>query len=201
MKKRINIFSNKKIKNFLSKILSNYELVFIELETINYKDKNSEANIIFINNIKEANLVNFEELNNNYLIITSLKQNDMNFYNNLNLLHTPHSINYIKNTIENFIQNLKIQFHDIAIDNEKIINLKDNSFCYLTKVEMEILSYLIREKETNKNFIKENILNIKSNIETNSLESHLTRIRKKMSKVRTSVKIQTKSEKLLITSN
>ena len=201
MKKRINIFSNKKIKNFLSKILSNYELVFIELETINYKDKNSEANIIFINNIKEANLVNFEELNNNYLIITSLKQNDMNFYNNLNLLHTPHSINYIKNKIENFIQNLKIQFHDIAIDNEKIINLKDNSFCYLTKVEMEILSYLIREKETNKNFIKENILNIKSNIETNSLESHLTRIRKKMSKVRTSVKIQTKSEKLLITSN
>ena len=123
------------------------------------------------------------------------------FYNNLNLLHTPHSINYIKNKIENFMQNLKIRFHDIAIDNEKIINLKDNSFCYLTKVEMEILSYLIRVKETNKNYIKENILNIKSNIETNSLESHLTRIRKKMSKVRTSVTIQTKSEKLLITSN
>ena len=67
------------------------------------------------------------------------------------------------------------------------------------KVELEILSYLIREKETSKNFIKENILNIKSDIETNSLESHLTRIRKKMNKVKTSIKIQTKSEKLLIT--
>ena len=101
--------------------------------------------------------------------------------------------------IENFLQNLKIQFHDIFIKNEKMTNFKNNSFCYLTKVELEILSYLIREKETSKNFIKENILNIKSDIETNSLESHLTRIRKKMNKVKTSIKIQTKSEKLLIT--
>lgn len=201
MKKKLNVFSNEKIKDFLSKILSKYELVFIKLEAINYRDKNSNANIIFINNNKESDLINFEKLNNNYLIITSLKKNDINFYNSLNLLHTPQSIDYIKNTIENFMQNLKIRFHDIAIDNEKIINLKNNSFCYLTKVEIEILSYLIREKETNKNYIKENILNIKSNIETNSLESHLTRIRKKMSKIRTSVKIQTKSEKLLITSN
>ena len=50
-----------------------------------------------------------------------------------------------------------------------------------------------------KNFIKENILNIKSNIETNSLESHLSRIRKKMNTIKTKVKIQTKNEKLLIT--
>ena len=41
-------------------------------------------------------------------------------------------------------------------------------------------------------------LNIKSNIQTNSLESHLTRIRKKMNKIGTTVKIQTKNEKLLI---
>ena len=56
-----------------------------------------------------------------------------------------------------------------------------------------------KRKETSKNFIKENILNIKSNIETNSLDSHLTRIRKKMNKIKSNVKIQTKNEKLLIT--
>ena len=50
----------------------------------------------------------------------------------------------------------------------------------------------------NKNFIKENILNIKSNVETNSLESHLTRIRKKLNEIETVVKIKTKNEKLLI---
>ena len=68
---------------------------------------------------------------------------------------------------------------------------------HILKVKREQL--LIREKETPKDFIKENILKIKSDIETNSLESHLTRIRKKMNKIKTIVKIQTKGEKLLIT--
>ena len=40
--------------------------------------------------------------------------------------------------------------------------------------------------------------NIKSNMETNSLESHLSRIRKKINTIKSKVKIQTKNEKLLI---
>ena len=44
------------------------------------------------------------------------------------------------------------------------------------------------------------ILKIKSNVETNSLESHLTRIRKKMNEIEITAKILTKNEKLLITS-
>ena len=120
------------------------------------------------------------------------------FKDNIQYIKTPLPIKKLKNKIQNFIQNLKVKFHDISVDNEKIINLQNNSFCYLTKIEYEILRYLIREKQTNKNFIKENILNIKSNIETNSLESHLTRIRKKMNMIKTAVKIQTKNEKLLI---
>ena len=60
------------------------------------------------------------------------------------------SLNQIKNSIKNFLQNLKIQFHDISIYNEKLTNLNDKSFCYLTKVELEILTYLIREKVSSK---------------------------------------------------
>ena len=123
----------------------------------------------------------------------------LNFNNKSNILNSPLSINNLKNRIEHFVQNLKVQFHDLSLYNEKLINLNNDNFCYLTKIELEILTYLIRKKETSKNFIKENILNIKSNIETNSLESHLTRIRKKMNNIKTKVKIQTKNEKLLIT--
>ena len=57
----------------------------------------------------------------------------------------------------------------------------------------------IRSYNQHSNEEIENILNIKSNIETNSLESHLSRIRKKMNTIKTKVKIQTKNEKLLIT--
>lgn len=199
MKKRINIFSNDIIKSFLSTLFSNYELMFIKLEDIDYNVQNTQANIIFISSDEELDLINFKNLPDNYLIITNLEKNEINFNDNQKVMKTPVSINKIKSGIENFLQNSKLQFCDISIDNEKLTNLKNNSFCYLTKIELEILSYLIREKKTSKNFIKENILNIKSNIETNSLESHLTRIRKKMQKINTIVKIQTKSEKLLIT--
>ncbi len=200
MKNKLNIFSNNKINNFITKFLSKYELTFLNLEDIDYKEKISKANIIIINNNLDANKIKFESLNDNYLILSNLISNKADLNNKIQLLITPMSVNNIKNKIENFIHNLTVRFHDISIDNEKLTNLKNNSFCYLTKVELEILTCLIREKETSKNFIKENILKIKSNVETNSLESHLTRIRKKMNEIEITAKILTKKEKLLITS-
>ena len=199
MKNKLNIFSNKSLKNFLNTTLSQYEITIMDLNTIEYDNKTIQANIIILNNNEEVDLIDFSKLSANYLIMSNIKTINFKSNTNLKFLNTPMSINYIKSSIKIFLQNLKIQFSDISIDNEKLTNLNNKSFCYLTKVELEILSHLIREKETSKKFIKENILNIKSNIDTNSLESHLSRIRKKMNKVNTVVKIHTKSEKLLIT--
>ena len=198
MKNTINIFSNNKINFFLKNLLSDYELIFISFDKVSNIEYKTQANIVIINDYNELELVDFKNLDENYLIISSLKNNKLKF-RNIKLVNTPLSVNNVIYTIENFLQNIKIQFHEIFIDSEKITNLKNNSFCYLTKIELEILKHLVREKETSKNFIKKNILNLKSNIETNSLESHLTRIRKKMNKIKTNVKINTKSEKLTIT--
>ena len=198
MKSELYIFCNNKIKNFLSILLSEYELSIMKLDEIKNNIKTSQANIIIISNKNDIDLIDNKSVNDNFLIISNLKNINLNFTNKLNILSCPISINIIKNRIENFVQNIKVQFHDISIYNEKLINLNNDSFCRLTKIELEILTFLIREKKTSKNFIKENILNIKSNIETNSLESHLTRIRKKLNTVKTKVKIQTKNEDLLI---
>ena len=195
---KLNIFTNDKIKKFLNDVFFQHQLIFKSLEDIKFDVKNTQANIIIINNENDLNIFDYKNLNDKFLIITSIKNNDFNINKNIQILRTPISINQIKSTIENFVQNIKIQFHDISIDNEKLTNLNNNSSCFLTKAELEILTFLIREKETSKNYIKENILNIKSDIQTNSLDSHLTRIRKKMNKVNTIVKIQTKSEKLII---
>ena len=199
MKNKLTIFCNNKINNFLIKLLSNYELTFLKLDEINYKEQSSKVNIIIINNNKDYEKINFKNLNENYLIFSNLVKKKFNLTNSLQILITPTSVNNIKNKIENFFLNLKIYFHDISIKNEKLINLKNNSFCFLTKAELEILTCLIKENEISKKFIRENILKIKSNVETNSLESHLTRIRKKMNEIQTVVKIQTRNEKLLIT--
>lgn len=198
MKKRLNIFSNNKIQNFLITILSEYELFFMKLDDIENTLNSSQANLIIINDKIDIKKINPDNLIDNYLIISNSKNNDLSLNKNYNVFFSPTTISLIKNKVDNLIQNLKLHFHDISLDNEKITNLNNNYFCYLTKIELEILGYLIREREASKNFIKENILKIKSNIETNSLESHLTRIRKKMNKVKTNVKIQTKSEKLKI---
>ena len=195
MKNGLNIFCNNNIKNFLPSFLSDYELTIMKLDQIKNNIQVSQANIIIISN-NDIDLGDYGKISENYLIISNVK--NLNFNNKSNILIGPLSINHLKNRIEHFVQNLKVQFHDLSLFNEKLINLDNDNFCYLTKIELEILTYLIRKKETSKNFIKENILNIKSNIETNSLESHLSRIRKKMSTVKTKVKIQTKNEKLLI---
>ena len=198
MKSKLNIFSNNKTNVFLSTLLSEYELVFSNLDSIDYNLQNINTNIIIINHDKEAPLIDLENLNENNLIISNLKKNYFNNNKSIRLLNSPMSISHIKNKIENFLQNTKVQIHDICIENEKLINIKKNSYCYLTKAEFEILKYLITGKETSKTFIKKNILNIKSSIETNSVESHLTRIRKKLNKVKTNIKIISKNEKLLI---
>ncbi len=195
MKNGLNIFCNNNIKNFLSSVLSDYELTIMKLDQIKNNIQVSQANIIIISN-NDINLKDYDKLSDNCLIISNLKK--LNFNNKSNILNSPLSINHLKNRIENFVQNLKVQFHDLSLYKEKLINLNNDNFCYLTKIELDIITCLIRKKETSKNFIKENILNIKSNIETNSLESHLSRLRKKMNTIKTKVKIQTKNENLLI---
>ncbi len=198
MKNELNIFCNNDIKSFLQSLLSEYESTIMKLDRIKENIHSTKANIIIINNNKDIDLIKYSELSDNCLIILSHKDLNLNLKNKSNILICPLSINHLKSKIKNFVQNLKVQFHDIFIYNEKLTNLDNDNFCYLTKIELEILSHLIKKKETSKSFIKENILNIKSNIETNSLESHLTRIRKKMKIVKTKVKIQAKNEKLLI---
>ncbi len=196
MKNKINIFLDKKIRFFLVDLLSDYEIFFFDLSEVQKYHDNNGINIILLTDKERTKLIDFKKLNDNFLILSNLKNNNLNINNQL--IKIPKPTNNIKNVIKNFVENLKIKFHDITIVNEKLTNINTNSFCYLTKLESEILTYLIVEKESTKKYIQENILNIKSTIQTNSLDSHLTRIRKKMYKINTNVKIQTKSEKLLI---
>ena len=166
----------------------------MKLNDIEKNISKTSTNIIFINDSESVKLIDLEKLNESFLLLSN--QKNKNLDTNLKVIKIPTSIN----NLESFIENLKINFHDIIIVNEKLINITNNSFCYLTKLESEILTRLIVEKESTKKHIQENILKIKSTIQTNSLDSHLTRIRKKLSQINTSVKIKSKNDKLVIIS-
>ena len=197
MKNKINIFSDKKIKFFLSQLFSDHELFFFDLSEIQKNLENTKTNIVFINDNEGKISIDFKKLSNNFLVLSNVK--NQNLKTNNQLIKTPTSINHLKTLVENFLENIKISFHDITIINEKMTNINNNSFCYLTKLESEILSFLIIEKKSTKKYIQENILSIKSTIQTSSLDSHLTRIRKKINQIDSNIKIHSKSEKLLIT--
>ena len=181
----------------MSDLFSDYELFFMNLSEIQNHIENNSTNIIVLNNNESSTLFDSKKLKGNFLILSNVDNQSININNQL--IKTPTAINQIKTITENFVENIKIIFHDITIINEKMTNINNNSFCYLTKLESEILSYLIYEKISTKNYIQEKILNIKSTIKTNSLDSHLTRIRKKLNQINTTIKIQSKNEKLLIT--
>tara|TARA_B100001057_G_scaffold50826_1_gene45247 strand:- start:2244 stop:2840 length:597 start_codon:yes stop_codon:yes gene_type:complete len=197
LKKKINIFLDKKIKYFLRQLFYDYELFFFNISEVQKNFENTYTNIIFLNDNESTSSIDFKKLRNNFIILSDIKNHNLNTNNQL--IKIPASINQIKTITENFLENLKISFHDVTIVNEKMTNVNNNSFCYLTKLEAEILSYLIIEKKSTKKYIQENILSIKSTIQTSSLDSHLTRIRKKINLINSNIKIHSKSEKLLVT--
>ena len=198
MKIKINIFTNKNIESFLNVILSDYEIKIMKLDNLSQPLSSAVANIVVINNIKYFTKINFKYLKDDILFLSNLDKDLINFENKSYFVKTPLPINQIKNIVKNHIENIKINFHDISIVNERLTNINNKTFCYLTRVELEILCCLIKEKEISKKFVKQNILNIKSDIETNSLESHLTRIRKKLNNINTSLKLKSKNERILI---
>ena len=79
-----------------------------------------------------------------------------------------------------------------------MINNKAEKEIFLTTLEKDILIPLINQEQIEKNFLLENILKIKKDTETKTIESHLTRIRNKLSKIDSKLKIISKGGNVFI---
>jgi DNA-binding response OmpR family regulator len=64
-----------------------------------------------------------------------------------------------------------------------LTNKKNNKNVYLTETEVSIIALLFEKGVVERAFIKEKILNLHKSIDTKSLDSHLSRIRKKIRKI------------------
>ena len=92
-----------------------------------------------------------------------------------------------------------LNYEDIIIIGEKIINKKTKKEIFLTFLEKDILILLIERKKTKKNYLLESVLKLKKDTETKTIESHLTRIRNKLSKINSKLKILSKDDKIFLT--
>ena len=200
MKQKINIYTNIKSYDFFNQVITKYSLIYKSIEELlSDPTKNDKGGIILSDNIN-----NFEGdlkvLSKNYILITS--DNDINnTKKNIKILKTPFFPYQLKNSIENFFNNSFFEIEDIIIQNQNILNSKNKKTQPLTEIESKILIYLITNKLCSKEYIKENILKIKPSIETNSVETHLTRIRKKFDFINTGLIIKSKNNILSIGTN
>ena len=200
MKQKINIYSNIKSYEFFNQIVNKYILNY---KTIDYllsdPIKNDQGGIIIDNNINKFE-IDLNLLSKNYIVITSNKEVNKT-RKNIQILTPPLFPYQLEDNIENFFNNNFYEIKDIVIRNQNIYNSKNKKTQPLTEIESKILAYLITNKLCTKEYIKENILNIKSSIETNSVDTHLTRIRKKFDIINAELIIKSKNNAVSIETN
>jgi len=196
MDKTLSIFSNTIIHDFIKNILFEYNVTYLTEEKI--KDVNLiNKNIIFFINEEKLKKINREVfLKNNSIIFLNQQQTLRDNYSleKINIFYGPLKI-------KKFIYNLKscffqksVSFKDVKITENQLINISTKANCLLTQLETEILIELIDKKKIKRDKILEKIFKIKKDIETKTIESHLSRIRKKLLIIKSEVKISLKEE-------
>ena len=82
------------------------------------------------------------------------------------------------------------KYEDILIESSNLVkNRNKNLSVYFTEKEIDLLKKLINSQKIKKQQIKTDILNFNSLLNTRSLESHLSRIRKKLIAIQSNINI------------
>jgi DNA-binding response OmpR family regulator len=107
-----------------------------------------------------------------------------------NFFSYPIKIGDFERKLKNFNYHKGLSFKDIVLrESNHIYNYKSNQKAHFTETEINIISALISKKKLKKESLKLDILKIKNTLNTKSLESHLSRIRKKLNEIDSKVKI------------
>ena len=165
-KKKIFIYNNHTLYN-----------IFYELEEfINFK----------VYKIDEKNLKsNFQDINNNLLISNTIIRDIINQYHidilPINFFKLLENINitFLK---KNFKDQAKIKIGRFFIDINSRKLIYDNNFINLTEKEVNLILYLFNCKEScSIENLQKNVWSFKNELETHTVETHIYRLRKKIS--------------------
>ena len=140
--------------------------------------------IIFISS--ENSLIDQTKNLKNYLIIS--KKNNLNFGNQLNLDHLPMNISKLLEKInvefikQQFINQSKVNINQYIIDLNSREMIKENIKLKLTEKEVNTIIHLSKmKKPVSINELQKNVWSYHFNLETHTVETHIYRLRKKIS--------------------
>ena len=201
MKAKIEIFSPEELKNFFKNLNEFFDLSIKgieELETIHDK---KNLSIVFLENPKAASEKTINKIyeNENFIFVSK----DLSVFqkfslNKKNTFTPPFSINKFIDIINSFINTTKHTFTNIELNNNLATNIETNQTIDLTQAESHILLKLFKEKNVKKRTLERDALQIKQDLNTSSMESHLNRIRKKLKKINSGFTISSKEKNVFL---
>ena len=197
MNNQITIYSNYDNKDFFESIFPNFKLKFKKLDHINFNNFPTEKILFFCPKDMDISFINKFEGFKNILFILNKKNNLTKNHSN-SIIEYPITIGRLKDKVSKFFVNHKKFFFDIEISDERIININNKKFCFFTNIEKDIFQELINQKTVKRKYLEENILKINFKVETRSLDSHLSRIRKKLNMIHSKIKIISRSENVIL---
>tara|TARA_B100001059_G_C17600900_1_gene459484 strand:- start:137 stop:739 length:603 start_codon:yes stop_codon:yes gene_type:complete len=197
--KEFYFFSEKKFQTIIKEIFIGFQINFVSIDNIK-KDNLINQNILLIANIDI--LIDLKDSffsNNNVVVICpSNKYFSKSFFANTKVFDKHININKFIDDVSTYFVKNSLNYEDIEIIGERIVNKKTKKETFLTALEKDILILLVDQKQAEKNFLLENVLKIKKDTETKTIESHLTRIRNKLLKINSNLKIISKDHKVFL---
>ena len=201
MKTKLDVFSTEDLKDFFSNLDNFFDISvknFADLET-SYDIKN--LSILFLDNqvvISEKIIKKINENENFIFVCKDFSVFQKFSLNKKNTFISPISINKLVDIINGFINTRKLTFTNIELNNHSVTNLKTNEKEHLTEAESHILLKLFKEKNVKKRILERDALQIKHDLNTSSMESHLNRIRKKLKKISSHFTISSKDKQVFL---
>ena len=201
MKIKVNIFSSQKLKNFFINLDSFFDISLKNFDELDDCCTSRNLSIVFFDHqdFVDKKILNKILLNENFIFI--YKELPMIEKPSLDLkknMIAPLSISKFLDKINEIINKKKHAYRNIELDTNFITNKNTKEKNYLTQAENLILVKLFSEKNINKKLLERDVLNIKQDLNTSSIESHLNRIRKKLKKIDSDFSIFSKNNNVYL---
>ena len=187
------LYSQMKIHNTISEMFINFKIQNISAEKLKNNNFKNQNILLVVNEDFLKNLNKSFFLKNNIVVFFSTENPPVhNCYFDIKVFNQHINVTKFIDEVTTYFVGNSIKYRDIKILGERVINKKTEKEIFLTTLEKNILISLIDRKQVQKDFLLESVLKIKKDTQTKTIESHLTRIRNKLLKINSDLKIISK---------